>query len=621
MPQLALAFAAALLLAFIVGIHGTVERALFTSAFHGVSGGSVDAESFGFDTGGVTAKNLVLKERSGAATLSAKQARIDFELGSYLPGTHEKRMHITAADASLAPAGSARTLSLQSVDVTLHSAQSHRTGEMKAEIVDGAVRYPIAGNATEDGGTITYNWSAAALPLAPLLDLWAPADVVPKGGILRSVGAHAIVESGRAPHLYAHASLEGGEIALGSPDRALANLHGDILIDGTAGGSSLLSGTLDGAPLQLVGQLEAKDAGHFEQLLSNIAAEANLRDARIEAVASGVVFAKYHLESPNGKLAIHVASVDPFDPRISMDTVLAGDHITSGGERTSTMGQRTGAVLGVDGDYFDIGGSYAPQGIVIRSGTLLRSPTKRMAMTVHRGNRVTFDEYGFFGTLTTLKAKIPIATFNDFPPGKVSVITPEFGKLRPAAGVTFVALAPLAGSAYRYRVTSVGPITATQPAEFGLAFGHWAQHKPPRVGETVGLEYGTDPPYDDVVTAIGGGPLLIKDGLWYEDPDAPAKDERDVRWPVVGVGRLADASLLFMEVDGRWPDISVGMTRPEFGELMQRYHVVDGMALDSGGSAVIVSRVPGENEVSVRSHPSDQSYERYVTDALFVYSR
>ena len=620
MPQLILAFAAAFVLAFIVGIHGTVERALFTSAFHRVSGSTVDAESFAFDPRGVTAKNLVLGERTGAATLSAKRARIDFEFGAFLPGAREKRMHITAAEASLTPVGTSRALRLESVDLTLRSTGSQSTYEMKGELVDGTARYPVVGNASEDSGTISYDWNAVELPLAPLLDLWAPSDFVPKGGILRSLGAHAIVRPGQAPHLYAHASLEGGEVAIGT--HAVANLHGDVLIDGTAGGSALLAGTLDGAPLQLIGQLEAKDAGRFEQLLADVAAEPNLREARIEAAAPGIAFAKYRLESEHGRLAVHVASVDTANPAITINTVLAGDHVTSGGERTSTMGQRTGAVLGVDGDYFDIGGSYAPQGIVIRSGTLLRSAAhQRVAMTVHRGNHVTFDEYRFSGTLTTSKARIPLASFNDFPPGKVSVITPEFGKLHPAAGVTFVALSPVAGSPHQFRVTSVGPITAPRPAEFGVAFGRWARQTPPRLAETVGLEYGTDPPFDDVVTAVGGGPLLIKDGIWYEDPDAPAKDERDVRWPVVGVGRLADESLLFFEVDGRWPDISIGMTRPEFGELMQRYRVVDGFALDSGGSATIVSRVPGESTVSLRSHPSDQSYERYVTNALFVYSR
>jgi hypothetical protein len=362
----------------------------------------------------------------------------------------------------------------------------------------------------------------------------------------------------------------------------------------------------------------------FDKLLLDVAAEPNLREAHLEATAPGVAFAKYRLESDHGRLAIFVGSVDPKNPTVSLNSVLADDHVTSGGERTSTMGQRTGAVLGIDGDYFDIGGSYAPQGVLVISGKLLRSPTKRYAMTVHRGNRVTFDEYTFAGKAIDGEHTIPIHDFNVYPPGKVGIVTPAFGKLHPHIGTTFVSLDAMPGTTPgangEYRVTHVGPIDELQPASMGLAFGRYAEAKPPRAGDTIQLQYHLTPDYDDVVTAEGGGPLLISNGQWIEDPDAPAKDEHDIRWPVVGLGRLEDDTLLFFEVDGRWPDISVGMTRPEFGALMIRYHVVDGFAMDSGGSAGIVSRVPGDKEVSVRSHPSDQSWERYVTDAIFVYS-
>jgi hypothetical protein len=44
------------------------------------------------------------------------------------------------------------------------------------------------------------------------------------------------------------------------------------------------------------------------------------------------------------------------------------------------------------------------------------------------------------------------------------------------------------------------------------------------------------------------------------------------------------------------------------------------MALDSGGSVTLVSRAVGDQNVSVRNVPSDNSAERWVSDALFLYS-
>jgi exopolysaccharide biosynthesis protein len=83
---------------------------------------------------------------------------------------------------------------------------------------------------------------------------------------------------------------------------------------------------------------------------------------------------------------------------------------------------------------------------------------------------------------------------------------------------------------------------------------------------------------------------------------------------------MPDDTLMFVAVDGRHPERSIGMTRPEFGDLMRGFGMRDAMALDSGGSVTMVSRAPGNSAITVRNVPSDFSAERYVSDALFVYS-
>ena len=113
---------------------------------------------------------------------------------------------------------------------------------------------------------------------------------------------------------------------------------------------------------------------------------------------------------------------------------------------------------------------------------------------------------------------------------------------------------------------------------------------------------------------------MLKDGQWFEDPRAPAPEERNVQWPVIAIGTTPENTLLLAAVDGRHPERSIGMRRPEFAELLQRFGVLDAMALDSGGSVTMVSRAPGDAGVTVRNVPSDDSYERYVADGLFVYS-
>ena len=199
------------------------------------------------------------------------------------------------------------------------------------------------------------------------------------------------------------------------------------------------------------------------------------------------------------------------------------------------------------------------------------------------------------------------------------MITPDYGKMLPAApGVTFAALQPLGGT--RYRVLSLQPMTVAIPVTLGLGFSDHVAEPLPRPGDVVDVRYAIDPPVPGAFAGIGSGPLLLKDGEWYEDKHAPAPDERDVQWPVIAIGTMPDGTLMFAAVDGRHPERSIGMTRPEFGELLRGYGMIDAMALDSGGSVTLVSRAPGNAALTVRNVPSDFDAERYVTDALFVYS-
>ncbi|HEY1726881.1 MAG TPA: phosphodiester glycosidase family protein [Candidatus Baltobacteraceae bacterium] len=645
MLRLSVAVGAAFVLAILIGMSAVFPRIFLGHAVSGITGADMNADSVAF-SGGLrhfVATNFELRNASGSAILKAPRADIDF--GGSAPHVVLDHPTATVARADLATLAKAaahlgsgtievnagsfqvqNALDVESIDGKLRVKGSELAYDIRGNVVDQGTSYPFHGGTDEDAGITIQTWNASALPVAPLVAVAASQDleVASSSGQLKNVELTAESTGGKPAEFHADAELAGGALQLGAPTHTIAGLHGKLVIDADSIGSRMVEGTLDGVPLTLVGRIEDYDVARFDRLLLDVAAEPNLREAHLEATAPGVAFAKYRLESEHGRLAIFVSSVDTKNPTVSINSALADDHVTSGGERTSTMGQRTGAVMGIDGDYFDIGGSYAPQGVLVISGKLLRSPTKRYAMTVHRGNHVTFDEYTFDGKAVDGEHTIPIHDFNVYPPGKVGIVTPAFGKLQPHIGTTFVALDAVPGTTPgengEYRVTRVGPIEGVQPATMGLAFGRYAEAKPPRVGDTIQLEYHLTPDYNDIVTAEGGGPLMVRDGQFLEDPDAPAKDEHDVRWPVVGVGRLADDSLLFFEVDGRWPDISVGMTRPEFGDLMVRYHVVDGFAMDSGGSAGIVSRIPGDKEVSVRSHPSDQSWERYVTDAIFVYS-
>jgi exopolysaccharide biosynthesis protein len=248
-----------------------------------------------------------------------------------------------------------------------------------------------------------------------------------------------------------------------------------------------------------------------------------------EFVAPGVVRGDYRLLTSSGPLHVSVVAADTHDPNVRLGAVLASDRLISRGETISSMAARTGAVAGINADYFDIGQTNQPLNIVVVGGVLEHPPSSRATVSVLRDGSVRFGTY------------------------------------------------------------------------------------------RLNLDGTTDPPLDDVATALGGGPFLVADGRPATDANAPAAEETNLRFPVAGIATEPDGTILFVAVDGRLPRVSVGLTRPELGALMLGLGARDGMATDSGGSATIVARVLGERDARVLNTPSDGT-ERPVADGLFIYS-
>jgi hypothetical protein len=347
-----------------------------------------------------------------------------------------------------------------------------------------------------------------------------------------------------------------------------------------------------------------------------------------EFVAPGVRRATYRLQTSDGPLVVNVVAVDPRDPTVRFGAVLANDRLISGGETVSSMARRTGAIAGVNADYFDIGNTNQPLNIVVKDGVLERTPSKRVALDVRADRSVHFESIAFSGTVSYGGASLPLTSVNEWPPqGGAGMLTPAYGALKPAPGVTIAELVPadpahLPGSIPgTYRVASVDDQPPPAPSGALLAFGPAAKATlaPPAAGESLIVAADTVPALEAMRCAVGGGPLLLAGGRIASDPNAPAPEETDVRFPVSGAATTASGELLLASVDGRQPALSIGVTRPEFAQLFLGFGAGDAMAFDSGGSATLVARVLGERDATVLNSPSD-GQERAVADGFFVYS-
>jgi hypothetical protein len=336
----------------------------------------------------------------------------------------------------------------------------------------------------------------------------------------------------------------------------------------------------------------------------------------VESVAPGVAYGDYQLETSSGPLSIHIVAIEPHRSDVRIGSVVANDSLISRGETVGSMALRTRAVAGINGDFFDIGNTNRPINMVVRDGALLQLPYKRYVLAITRDGDARIAEFNFTGELVIGGRTMPLDGLDEMPQpnGGVSVLTPLYGRVPPHDDITLAALEPLDGAPplARYRVTRVVDNLSPQQPGYYVAIGpnEVGVTGVPQPGDVIAVSGDLSPfGLSSITAAVGGGALILHNGEWYDDFDAPYREENSKRMPCSGAAIAADGRLFLVEVDGRQADLSVGVTRREFAALL----------LDGGGSSTLVVRRLGDSGAEVVNSPSD-GRERPVADGVFVYS-
>jgi len=348
-----------------------------------------------------------------------------------------------------------------------------------------------------------------------------------------------------------------------------------------------------------------------------------------EPLGPGVSLAHVRLATADGPLAISIVRADLRNPYVSLAAAAHHDGIVGPGEPLRDMAERVGAEAGINGDYFDINGSGAPLNALVIGGRVEHSGDGKAAFVAGRDNRVSMGVVSWSATLTNRSGfTLPIPTVNDLTGAAPTLVTPLLGAA-PAGEATCVVLDPDRDPA-TYRVIAIDrnvlalPLLradqlavaarggADQPVTDGLSVGDVVELRQSTALDGVALTPG------DIATAVGGGPLLLRDGRPFDDPNPPAAQEANQRYPVSGAGVSADGSTLWLVVvDGRSPKTSIGITRPMLGSLLAALGASDAIGFDTGGSAELVGRRLGDLRPRVANVPSD-GRERAIADGLFV---
>ena len=128
------------------------------------------------------------------------------------------------------------------------------------------------------------------------------------------------------------------------------------------------------------------------------------------------------------------------------------------------------------------------------------------------------------------------------------------------------------------------------------------------------IEWKSSPDWSEVKEAVSGGPYLIMDGEIYVDQDKQRFKfaVRETFAPRSAVGLDKNGKLLLIAVDGRKPNLSVGLNLKELAELLKKLDLKEAINLDGGGSTTLVADGSIINTLSER-------HERKISNALLIF--
>jgi exopolysaccharide biosynthesis protein len=327
----------------------------------------------------------------------------------------------------------------------------------------------------------------------------------------------------------------------------------------------------------------------------------------------------------HGPVSIHVVrgpkpvGLYRLKPVLSNESVVLRETVSEMERRLSTQATS----VGVNGDYFSPSDG-RPSGILLRDGVLTTPPnSSRSSAGVTLDGLLDVRKVGFRGTWHGTGQRRALNFLNKAPgTNGISLFTSDWGRSTPRiAGATavvlglFPAATPNTDIAVPVTATSqaasvrIEPGTAVLVARGNAAVKLQAEAQP---GAVITLRLILQPDWSVVSDAIGGGPVLVRDGVpVYRSNEAFTTSQLAPRGPRTAVGQRADGGVLFVTTDGRQPGYSVGMTNFELAQTLVRYGAVRGMALDGGGSSTLAF------EGTVLNSPSDGK-ERAVSTALLL---
>ena len=341
----------------------------------------------------------------------------------------------------------------------------------------------------------------------------------------------------------------------------------------------------------------------------------------------GVTYERTVQFTPRGPVVVHVmrgprpTGLYALKPILSNDAIVGRERVTQMQRRVST----SATVAGVNGDLFNWNVGF-PSGMLMMDGVLHSPPNPDRSSTgIAPDGTLRVGRVRFAGTWQGAGQRRPLTLNKDPGANGVTLYTPTYGPATPATAETveltitpFPAAQPLrdlvgtVAQAKQGGSTPIPPGGAVLVGRGATGAGRLASEAP--LGSNVTVRLTLTPDWSSLVHAVGGGPVLVRDGRpVFRSNEGFTVEQLVPRQPRSAIGQTQDGRIILVTIDGRRAGYSVGMTNFEVALLLMRLGAWTGSALDGGGSATMAF------EGRLLNRPSDPGGERAVAEALSIF--
>lgn len=332
-------------------------------------------------------------------------------------------------------------------------------------------------------------------------------------------------------------------------------------------------------------------------------------------VAPGLQFEQWDMVGDGDPYRVQLLTADLSTPGLGL-SYASMPHVAESA-RLKRILSRSGAVAGVNADFFDIHDTQAPLGVGVADGVVRHGPRDGWTMSF-----LLFED----GRARVRRA--PVTAHLEGRPGirVTNVNSPHvpvhgIGLYTPAWGIA-PGYRVVDGARHkdvrqvvvrRGRVVSNSRrVTVKEPVRGRLLIGRGGGSvdlKRLRVGSRVRIVTGIK---GSPVVAVSGSEKLLAQG------EVRATDDKDLH-PRTAIGVDRDTGrLLLVVVDGR-QEFSRGLTLVELAELLRDLGAEEALNLDGGGSSTMVARPP-EGEPEVVNSPSDGRQRKVPNGLALTYA-